>query len=70
MVITINNKEIEVLEGETLIEVARRAGFQVPSMCYAKEAKHKSSCMVCVVRNSVSGQMILPAPRIRWKGCV
>ena len=25
--ITINNKEIEVLEGETLIEVARRAGF-------------------------------------------
>ena len=58
MVITINNKEIEVLEGETLIEVARRAGFRVPSMCYAKEAKHKSSCMVCVVRNSVSGQMI------------
>ena len=56
--ITINNKEIEVLEGETLIEVARRAGFRVPSMCYAKEAKHKSSCMVCVVRNSVSGQMI------------
>lgn len=56
MVITINNKEIEVLEGETLIEVARRAGFRVPSMCYAKEAKHKSSCMVCVVRNSVSGQ--------------
>ena len=32
MVITINNKEIEVLEGETLIEVARRAGFRVPSM--------------------------------------
>ena len=58
MVITINNKEIEVLEGDTLIEVARRAGFRVPSMCYAKEAKHKSSCMVCVVRNSVSGQMI------------
>ena len=58
MVITINNKEIEVLEGETLIGVARRAGFRVPSMCYAKEAKHKSSCMVCVVRNSVSGQMI------------
>ena len=37
--ITINNKEIEVLEGETLIEVARRAGFRVPSMCYAKVSK-------------------------------
>lgn len=58
MVITINDREIEVLEGETLIEVARRAGFEIPSMCYAKGAKHKSSCMVCVVRDSVSGRML------------
>lgn len=58
MVITINNKEVEVLEGETLIEVARRAGFHIPSMCYAKGANHKSSCMVCVVKNSVTGQMM------------
>lgn len=58
MVITINGKEVEVLEGETLIEVARRIGFEIPSMCYAKGAKHKSSCMVCVVRDSVSGRML------------
>ena len=38
-------------------------------MCYAKKPKAPSSCMVCVVRNSVSGQMILPA-RSRWKGIV
>lgn len=58
MVITINNKEIEVFEGETLIEVARRAGFAIPSMCYAKGAQHKSSCMVCAVKNSSSGQIM------------
>lgn len=58
MVITINNKEIEVFEGETLIEVARRAGFAIPSMCYAKGAQHKSSCMVCAVKNGSSGQIM------------
>ncbi len=58
MTITINNKQIEVLEGETIIETARRAGFSIPSMCYAKGAKHKSSCMVCVVKDTKTGQML------------
>jgi NADH dehydrogenase/NADH:ubiquinone oxidoreductase subunit G len=35
MKIYINNKEIETLHGETLIEVARREGFPIPSLCYA-----------------------------------
>ena len=58
MRIIINNKEIETLEGETLLEAARRAGFNVPSLCYAKEAKHISSCMVCAVKNCQNGQII------------
>jgi NADH dehydrogenase/NADH:ubiquinone oxidoreductase subunit G len=51
MKIQINNKEVEALSNETLIEVARREGFSIPSLCYAKDAKHKSSCMVCAVKN-------------------
>jgi Fe-S-cluster-containing hydrogenase component 2 len=58
MKIFINNRETEVLTGETLIETARRAGFDIPSLCYAKDAEHKSSCMICAVRNSVSGAII------------
>lgn len=58
MIITIDNKEVEVQAGETLIEVARRAGFPVPSLCYAKGAGHKASCMVCVVKDCSSGQLI------------
>lgn len=58
MRITIDNKEVEVQAGETLIEVARRTGFPVPSLCYAKGAKHKASCMVCVVKDCSSGQLI------------
>ncbi|GHU88690.1 hypothetical protein FACS1894155_04050 [Bacteroidia bacterium] len=58
MQILINNHPVEVLEGETLIEVARRTGNNIPSLCYAKEAKHKSSCMVCAVKDCKSGQII------------
>ena len=58
MNIVINNKDVEVREGETLIEVAARAGIQIPSLCYAKGFNHKSSCMVCVVKDCVTGQII------------
>lgn len=38
--ITINNKEIEVLEGETLIEVARQGRFSGPFhvLCRKKQS--------------------------------
>ena len=58
MKINLNNKEIEVSEGEKLIEAIRRAGFDVPVLCYAKGMKHQASCMVCVVRNCETGQIV------------
>jgi predicted molibdopterin-dependent oxidoreductase YjgC len=58
MKIYINERETNVLPGETLIETARREGYSIPSLCYSRHAKHKSSCMVCAVRNSVTGQII------------
>jgi len=54
----INHKEIHVSEGEKLIEVIRREGFDVPSLCYAKEKNHQASCMVCLVKDCKNGQMI------------
>ena len=58
MKIKLNNKEISVSEGEKLIEVIRRECFDVPSLCYAKGKKHQASCMVCVVKNCATGQII------------
>ena len=58
MNIIINNTTVEVLQGESLIEVARRCGYTIPSLCYGKGAKHKSSCMVCAVKNCGNGQII------------
>lgn len=58
MNIILNNKTIDVLDGETILEAARRAGNKIPSLCYAKDAKHQSSCMVCAVKNLANGQII------------
>ena len=58
MKIKINNTEIEVSEGEKLIEVARRNNIEIPSLCYAKGKNHQASCMVCVVKNCETGHII------------
>ena len=58
MQITINDKTIEVQGQETLLEIARREGFEIPSLCWSKDAKHKSSCMVCAVKDLSRGQII------------
>lgn len=58
MNIYINDKAVEAHEGEPLISALRREGYYVPSLCYAEGAKHQASCMVCMVKNLATGQMI------------
>lgn len=60
MKIFVNGKEIEIINGETLLEAATRIGYEIPALCYAAGKKHKSSCMVCAVKNLANGQ-ILPS---------
>lgn len=58
MKIFINDKETEVLADKPLIESMRAQGYHVPSMCYASKANHQASCMVCMVKDCRTGQMI------------
>jgi len=58
MKIKINNKEINIFEGEKLIEAARRNGIEIPALCYAPNYRHQASCMVCMVKNCETGQII------------
>ena len=45
----INNKEIQVNEGTTILEAASMAGSPVPSLCYLKDINEIGACRVCVV---------------------
>lgn len=51
--ILIDNREIEVPEGSSILEAARLAGENIPTLCYADGVPHYSSCMVCMVRDKV-----------------
>jgi len=58
MKIKINNKEVNAFEGEKLIETAHRNDIEIPSLCYVPDYRHQASCMVCIVKNSETGEFI------------
>ena len=47
--LTINGKAISAPEGATILEAARRAGVNIPTLCYLKELNEVGACRVCVV---------------------
>ncbi len=53
----INNKEIAVAEGTTLINAAKDLGIEVPTLCYWEGVKPMNSCMLCVMRDSATGRL-------------
>jgi NADP-reducing hydrogenase subunit HndD len=57
--LTINNKKITALEGETILEAAARNNIMIPHLCYLKDVHAIGSCRICVVE--VEGAKTLQA---------
>ena len=68
MQIIINGKTVTVQEGETILKIAEKNGYSIPTLCYANGAKHKSSCMVCAVKNERNGQIIPSCSTVATEG--
>ena len=49
MKITINNKEIDVKKGMTILESARKAGIKIPTLCHIDNLFPSGACRMCVV---------------------
>lgn len=47
--IKINNKEISVEEGITILDAAKSIGIKIPTLCYHPDQEVKANCRVCVV---------------------
>jgi len=58
--LTIDNKEIEVDNGATILDAAEKLGIEIPTMCFLRGYKASTSCMLCVVRVNGSDRL-LPA---------
>lgn len=49
MNVSVNGIKVEVAEGTTILEAARAAGFEIPTLCYRKDLNVVGACRLCVV---------------------
>ena len=47
--LTIDGKEIEVAEGMTVLEAARKVNIDIPTLCFLKDINEVGECRMCVV---------------------
>jgi NADPH-dependent glutamate synthase beta subunit-like oxidoreductase len=58
--VTIDNRQVQVQDGTTVLDAAGRLGIEIPSLCHMDGFPPFSSCMVCLVEDSDS-KRLLPA---------
>lgn len=56
--IEVNNKNIGARSGETILDVMKREGINVPTLCYIKDRFPSGSCRMCVVENTKTGRLV------------
>src|SRR5471032_3505108 len=61
----LDGKEVEALEGETIWQVAKRHGTDIPHLCYSPEPGYRTdgNCRACMVE--IEGERVLAASCIR-----
>jgi formate dehydrogenase major subunit len=61
----LDGKEVEALEGETIWQVAKRQGIDIPHLCYSPEPGYRAdgNCRACMVE--IEGERVLAASCIR-----
>ena len=53
----INNKQINVEEGTSVMKAAQKMGIDIPNMCWHDELEHFTSCMLCLVKDQSNGKL-------------
>ncbi|GAB6049928.1 formate dehydrogenase subunit alpha [Hydrogenophilus islandicus] len=54
---TLDGREIVAFEGETILEAAKRAGVEIPHLCYKPGYRPAGNCRSCVVE--IEGERVL-----------
>lgn len=56
--LTVDNLEVKVPPGATVLDAARAAGIDIPTLCYRDGHPALTSCLVCVVRINGAPRMV------------
>ena len=47
--LTIDGKEVEIEKGSTVLQAARKANIDIPTLCFLKEINEAGDCRMCIV---------------------
>jgi len=53
--LVIDHREMEVPDGGTILDAARKLGLEIPTLCHLDGCRPSTSCMVCVVKVKAAG---------------
>jgi len=68
--VRIDNREVEVPAGATLLDAARQLGIEVPTMCHLEGLAPATSCMLCVVKVAGEQRLTPSCGRLAEEGMV
>jgi NADH-quinone oxidoreductase subunit G len=54
--ITIDRREVEVAEGASVLDAARKLGLDIPTLCYLEKCGPLNTCLVCLVK--INGKLV------------
>lgn len=68
--ININGKELEFTQGQTIIEVAREHGIEIPHFCWHPKLSVSGNCRMCLVEVEKMPKLVIACATIASDGMV
>lgn len=68
--IIVNGIECIGQQGETILQIAERAGIHIPTLCHNENVKHYGACGVCVVEAEKSPKLMRSCSTLATDGMV
>ena len=66
--VKINGISVSVEKGSTILDAARAAGVEIPTLCFMKEKNEIGACRICVVEANEGRGFRMRLPRKRGYG--
>lgn len=64
----IDNHDVEVPQGATLLDAANQLGIAIPTLCYLKDRRPQSTCLMCLVKLKSSNRLVPSCATVAMEG--
>jgi len=66
--LTIDQREVEVPPGATILDAAHKLGIDIPALCFLKDCKPSTSCLCCLVKINGAGRLVPSCATVAEEG--